>query len=100
MTGIRPEQWKSGPDPRTHEIYYAWMLRRAQAKHRKEEWELEWDDFYNLWKDDWEKRGRLADDVCMTRLDIEKPWNKENTVIISRGDHLRRQAQFKLDKKK
>ena len=95
MTGIRPHQWKMGPDPKIQDMYYAWMKRKAQAKFRKEEWELQWEDFYELWKDCWHLKGRLADDVCMTRDDIEKPWSKENTIIISRREHLKRQKQFK-----
>lgn len=96
----RPHQWKSGPDLQDHEIYYNWMLRRAQAKHRKEEWDLSWDDFHTLWKNDWNNKGRLAHNVCMTRMDPEKPWNKENTILVTRHEHLKRQAEFKVAKKK
>lgn len=94
-----PEKWKMGPDVDTNEMYYAWMKRKAQAKFRHEEWELKWEDFYELWKDNWHQRGRLPDDLCMTRDDIEKPWSKENTILINRRRHLQRQKEMMKLKK-
>lgn len=99
MTGIRPHQWKVGPDPQRQDMYYAWMRRKAQAKFRQEEWELEWEDFYELWKDQWHLKGRLPDDICMTRDDHEKSWSKQNTILITRRQHLQNQLYLRKLKK-
>ena len=86
----RPHTWII-KDAFQHELYHPWQARKAQAKHRKEEWELTFDEFFDLWKDDWHNRGKLSHNVCMTRIDPELPWNKKNTVLVTRYDHLTRQ---------
>ena len=84
----RPHSWKSGPDEFRHSLYVPWLKAKAQANFRKEEWTLTFDEWFDLWKDDWHKRGRKADNICMTRLDYDKPWSADNTVLMSRREQL------------
>jgi hypothetical protein len=63
----------------------AWARMKAQAKFRKEEWDLSWEDFIILWTDDlWEKRSKKSNGLVMMRTDIDKPWQFDNVVIIAR----------------
>jgi multidrug efflux pump subunit AcrA (membrane-fusion protein) len=64
--------------------------RVAQANYRQEGWQLEFDDFVNLWGRDWPNRGRLTDDLCMTRDDYDRPWALGNVTIVPRHEHVRR----------
>lgn len=89
----RPALWKSGPDEYRHEIYQAFLKRRAQANFRQEGWAMDYEEFYDLWKDDWNNRGRLSHQVCMSRIDDEKPWTRDNTHVRLRYDQLYEQSQ-------
>lgn len=88
----RPHVWIIGADAGTykHSMYHPWQMSKAQANYRGEEWALEFEDFYQLWKDDWHNRGRDPDNVCMSRLDPEGAWDADNAVIITRKEQLQR----------
>ena len=89
--GPRPELWVTGPDELKHSMYHPWQMAKAQAKFRDEGWDLDFEDYYEIWKDIWDQRGRGSDDLCMTRIDSSGPWSKANTEIVVRIEHLRRQ---------
>jgi len=89
-TGLRPHVWKSGTDPQRHEQYTQWLRQRAQANYRKEVWDLSFDDFVEIWGQDWCHRGRASEDLCMTRDDYDQPWHKTNVDIVPRHEHVRR----------
>jgi len=84
----RPHVWKIGPDEDRHRMYHPWQATKAQAVFREEPWELEFEDFYQLWKDDWDNRGRQPDNMCMTRKDKDGAWSADNVHIITRKEHL------------
>jgi hypothetical protein len=87
--GLRPHLWKvQGKIP--HDQYVAWQKAKAQAQFRDEPWTLTFDEFQRVWRDHWMLRGRSIDDYCMTRLDYEKGWDRDNTVCMQRLEHLRR----------
>ena len=91
--GPRPHIWKTGPyDEVRHKMFTPWMVGKAQANFRGEEWNLSFEEYYQMWKDDWHNRGRKGDNVCMTRLDDEGPWDVDNAVIMCRKEHLRIQG--------
>ena len=90
--GIRPHTWKTGPDPLRHDMYHPWQLAKAQAKFRGEEFTLTFEQYYEVWKDDWHNRGRKPEDLCMTRIDWEGAWEWGNVEIIRRKDHFIRQG--------
>lgn len=96
--GPRPHTWYSGPEERRHSMYMPWNRAKAQANFRKEAWDLTFEQFYEIWKDDWEKRGRQADDLCMTREDPDGAWDIKNTVLVTRHEHLKRQGQYRIEK--
>lgn len=89
---IYPHVWKYGPDPLKHDIHLGYMRAKAQCDFRKEPWHLTFEEYFEMWKDQWDNRGRKGDNVCMTRRDPEKPWDKDNTIIITRKEHLREQG--------
>lgn len=84
----RPHTWKY-QDPLMHSMHLPYLRTKAQCKYREEEFELEFDDYYELWKEKWKYRGRKADDYCMTRINPKKSWNKENVIVVQRGIHLK-----------
>lgn len=98
----RPNAWITGPDPLRHKQYRVWLQQRNQAQFRKEEWDLPFEDWLELWGDLWHKRGRHSDQYCMTRADFDLPWDKTNAIIVTRREHClaHRQRQCELGKLK
>lgn len=96
----RPHTWISGPDQFRHEMYMPWLRAKAQANFRKEGWTLTFEEFFELWKNDWDNRGRQPENVCMTRIDKDMPWSNDNVIIVTRLDHLREQNKGRVGKKK
>lgn len=97
-SGPRPHVWKvQGAVP--HAQHLAWLQMKAQANYRKEEFNLTLEDFQELWKDRWDMKGRANDQYCLSRLDPEKAWDKENTRCIVRLEHLQRQRMYKTESK-
>ena len=82
--------FKIYPDPFDRSRNKAWNRSRAQAHFRGEEWALSFDDYRRFWSTPelWARRGRRIDDLCMTRVDDELPWNSNNCVIITRDCQL------------
>lgn len=93
----RPQVWLIGSDAGKfkHDMYHPWQMARAQAKYRHEEWDLDFEDYYLLWRDHWDNRGRLAENMCMTRRDPEIAWCRDNICIILRREHARLCGQRK-----
>ena len=90
-----PELWVTGPDPITHDKYYAWLKHKAQAKFRKETHLLSWEDWQEFWtQDNWAERGRRSHNLCLSRIDHLGPWTVENCQIVTRREHLKRQGEF------
>ena len=96
----RPEVWIIGPDEDRHRMYHPWQVAKAQANFRGEVFELEFEEYYQLWRDDWDNRGRQPDNVCMTRCDKDGAWSVDNVVIITRKEHLQEQGQSRRGFKK
>ncbi|CAB4154829.1 hypothetical protein UFOVP647_32 [uncultured Caudovirales phage] len=90
----RPHVWIVGQDHYKHQMYHPWQLAKAQANFRKEEWDLSFEDYYQIWNGLWDQRGRLSDDLCMTRIDYEGPWIKTNITIITRREHCQKQKAY------
>jgi hypothetical protein len=86
---IYPHTWVSGPDPVRHEQHRVWTQQRNQALWRKEEWNLDFETWIIMWGELWYNRGRGREDYCMTRLDHDLPWDKDNAVVVTRKQHLK-----------
>jgi len=92
--GPRPHTWiVQGEIP--HRQYLAWMQMKAQALYRKELFLLSFDEFQRLWQGLWDRKGRGADDYCLTREDPDGAWEYSNVNCIPRIEHLRRQRLYK-----
>jgi hypothetical protein len=85
----RPHVWICGPDPYKHQMYTPWQMAKAQANFRGEGWDMSFEEYYELWQEDWPNRGRGADDMCMTRLDPTGAWTRDNCHIMVRKEHIR-----------
>ena len=96
--GLRPHLWRSGPDPRAHKQYGAFLVHRAQANFRNEGHELTFEEWTAVWNQDgaWEKRGRGIDSVCLARQDLNLPWSADNIEILTRKEQLSRQAGARI----
>lgn len=93
--GPRPHVWKV-PGEIPHQQHRAWSQSRAQAHFRKEPWDLSFEQFQQLWGDQWSQRGRGQDDLCLCRLDPQGSWHPDNLEIMVRKHHLARQIQFRM----
>lgn len=82
--GQRPDMWKSGPDPRIHEYFRVFLQHRNQANWRQESYELSWEQWFEIWADKIEQRGRKSGQYYMTRIDNDLSWNKDNVRIKQR----------------
>ena len=86
LHGPKPHRWICGPDPELHKMYDPHLKAKAQAMYRGEDWTLTFDDFAELWKGQWQFRGRDGGDLCMTRVDTEKGWHVDNCEIVTRKE--------------
>jgi hypothetical protein len=86
----RPHVWITGTDPKTHGMLIPYLRHKAQARYRAELFDLTFDEYKELWWELWEQRGRRSEDLCMTRIDPEGVWTKDNCEIITRREHCQR----------
>ena len=88
--GIYPELWKSGRDPVRHKLWLECQRNKAQAKYRGQEWQISMEEFIELWTTDdrYKRRGRGADNLCLTRINKNKPWHKDNVKFQTRREHF------------
>jgi len=74
-----------------------WQRHRAQAKFRREPYQLTFDQWLEAWQQSGHihKMGRRLGDYTLIRVDTEQPWHRDNIKVISRGrHHIRRQTQY------
>lgn len=94
--GPRPLIWSTGPDPRRHEMFKAYGKARAQANFRGEPWLITFEDYERVWADQWERRGRTRDTLCLSRIDYDLGWEPSNIEVITRREHNQRQADWRV----
>jgi hypothetical protein len=103
---LRPDMWKSGPDPLVHRKYQPFLCARSQAAYRLEDWELTWDQWQELWPDHlWDQRGRKTDELALTRKNHKGAWSIDNCHVVTRKQqlhesNLRRNYQAEQAKRK
>ncbi len=90
-----PDSWLCGPDPVDHKLYYDCQRARAQANFRGEGWMITEEEYIRLWRenDRYKLKGRSTGSLCLTRIDIEKPWTMDNVEILQRVKHFRKRSQ-------
>jgi hypothetical protein len=98
---VDPDSWCTGPDRLTHDKYYSWLKHRSQAKYRKEDYSLTWEQWSGIWQDDlWHNRGRGIDNLCLQQIDRELGWHIDNVEVISRREHLKSKQGKELPRAK
>ena len=98
MTQYPQNRWQTTDDAVLNCQRRQFTQQRNQAQWRKEQWQLEWEEWLELWLPEWHRRGRTRDSVCMSRRDRTGPWHRDNVEIIPRSESIRRQHQDRLDK--
>ena len=95
--GLRPQVWRSGPDQIRHKLYVMASRSKAQAEYRNEGWEMTHDEYIDLWieNDNYKNKGRAPENLCMTRIDPDLDWTKDNVHIISRLEHYQTCNEYK-----
>ena len=82
--GQAPWAWKY-KDPFDHVRHRAFAQARAQANFRNEGWEITIEQWFELWPmDKWVLRGRGTNDLCMVRIDRDRPFSVDNVKLITR----------------
>tara|TARA_R100000734_G_C3312426_1_gene103458 strand:- start:338 stop:667 length:330 start_codon:yes stop_codon:yes gene_type:complete len=75
--------------------YYAYLKHRAQARHRREDYTLTWDDWHEIWCEEaWAQRGRGAHAQVLGRLDWDIGWHSTNVCVMSRREHFEIRQKF------
>jgi hypothetical protein len=84
-----PDLWCTGPDPLRHEIYYAYLKHQAQARFRKEDYTLTFEDWESLWTTErWLQRGRKIDNLCLQQKEPGDGWHLNNVEVVTRRKHF------------
>lgn len=84
----RPSAWKyaTREEKQRHLTY---QRARAQAKYRKEEFLLTFEEFFQLWTDElWNQRGRSSNAMALSRKNFQGPWSLENCHVIPRREQV------------
>lgn len=76
-------------DPELNQKYKDWVRFVCQCRYRKETCDLSWEDYQQVWGDQYHLRGRGKTDLVLTRIDPQGTWNKNNVHLITRLQHLR-----------
>lgn len=80
-----------------HRLSYNRM--KAQAKFRKEAWDLTWDEYQNIWEGKWHLRSSMKGGLCLTRIDWEGAWHIDNVSLTDRETHWARQGIMRPSRK-
>lgn len=74
--------------PLESEQRLCYARHKAQAKHRGELYTLTFQDFVSVWGNQFHRRGKSVDSLCMSRRNQTEGWTPDNVVIVSRQQHL------------
>ena len=86
---MNPNTWITGPCIVTRDKYYAFLKHKSQAVYRKEPHSLTWEQWQSLWCDEqWQRRGRRGDDICLGRLDWDLGWEYSNVETMTKRRHF------------
>ena len=66
---------------------HPWVLSKNQARARQQQWDLSREEYDDLWQGKEDKRGRSSDSLSLCRVDLNKPWSKENCVLMTRTQY-------------
>ena len=97
--GPKPHLWVSGPDPLAHAQYRSFSQQRNQARWRGEPWNLTFQQYQTVWGDQWHRKGRDSDQLCMTRINELGEWGIHNVMLMTRADHNRRESRLRQQRR-
>jgi len=77
-------------DPVQQQLRRSFIQCRSQAKHRGQNWDIDFDDYVGLWmtNNNYLRKGRHRNNLHFCRIDDTKGWNINNVQITTRGEHL------------
>lgn len=76
-----------------YERYRGWQNSRNLARIRCEEFYLTEEEFFEIWTQvRWFQRGKHSQGLVMTRIDPQRPWQRDNVKICSRQEQLKEKA--------
>lgn len=76
-------------DDLTTKKYRAFVQQRNQANFRKEDWNMLFEEWQELWGDKFHLKGRSRESYVMTRLDPALAWSKDNCMVLQRKDQFK-----------
>ena len=65
----------------------AYVLSRNQARARQQQWLLTEQEYDEMWQGKEDQRGRGANSLSLCRIDLDKPWIRENCVLMTRTQY-------------
>jgi hypothetical protein len=87
--GHFPSAWTYPHDEEKTRRHRGWSRAKAQAEFRGEVWQIKAHEWMAIWTEElYARRGRAPDELCLIRRDIEKPWHKDNIIMIVRRAHM------------
>lgn len=92
--GARPDLWCTGPDPLHHRMYTAYGYMMQSARQRGDTWALTWPDFRDIWQHHWPERGKHRHSLCLSRIDFQAPWHRDNVELVTRSEFGRRVRRY------
>lgn len=66
--------------------YKRYCAKKHNAKFKKEEFNLTFEEFLLVWGDKINKIGIQADSYIFTRIDFDKPWQLDNVEVIQNSN--------------
>lgn len=77
-------------DPILKDLRRRYIRAKSQANFRGQQWQLEFEDFCELWKENqyYLIRGRSPESYQLCRVDQNGAWHKDNVIIKTRRQHL------------
>lgn len=82
------------PTPELRKKHRAFLVHQCQARFRNEPHDLTEQQYFEVWGDQWDQRGRRGDQLTMTRIDPDGAWTLDNVEIVTRKEQLQRNLAF------
>jgi hypothetical protein len=64
------------------------FAQRSQARKRGVDWQLSFEQWFAWWGDDYARRGRGSDDLCMSRPGDTGPYALDNIVKKTNKENI------------
>ena len=86
----REQKWMATPKGQ-------YSVQKRKAKQRKIEWQLSFDDWWNIWQESgkWNERGDCRGKYCMSRQGDVGPYSIENVYINEFGNNTREYHEWR-----